>query len=128
MQESLFVLFVWFNSLHPSQHFSVMSERVSLGRNRTKQQIKCLAKGHNTVTLLAVSLQLATLQFSRLTLYQAAAFPMIHNITLSIPMEPKHSIIKGMYCMCRYPTFEKNCEYCQVQILMLVHVEHNHLK
>ena len=37
-------LFVWFYSLRPSQHFSVMSGRVFLGLASTKQRIKCLAQ------------------------------------------------------------------------------------
>ena len=41
-------------------NFSVMSR---LGWTGSKQQITCLAQGHNTVPLPALSLKLATLRF-----------------------------------------------------------------
>ena len=56
-----FVLFVWFESLCLSQQFFSHAGTGFPGLNSTKQQIKCLAQGHNTVTQPAV--------FS-LTLYQ----------------------------------------------------------
>ena len=46
--------FVCFDSLRPSQQFSVMSGRVSLGQTSTKQRIKYLAQGHNAVPLRLV--------------------------------------------------------------------------
>ena len=42
-------LFVWFDSLRPSQQFSVMSGQVFLGWISTKQGLMCLAQGHNVV-------------------------------------------------------------------------------
>ena len=47
-------------------NFSVVLGQVFLGRTSTTQRIKCLAQGHKTVTLPAVSLELAT----SLKLYQ----------------------------------------------------------
>ena len=40
----------------PVNNFSFMSERcpVFLGKTRTKQRMKCFARGHNTVTPLVV--------------------------------------------------------------------------
>ena len=45
-----FCMSVWFDSLRPSQQFSVMWQ-VFLGWASTKQRIKCLSQGHNTATL-----------------------------------------------------------------------------
>ena len=46
------VIFVCVDALYPSQHFSAMSGRfpVFLGWTTSKQWIKCLAQGYNTVT------------------------------------------------------------------------------
>ena len=59
-----------------TNNFSVKSEQfsVSLGWTSTKQRIKCLAQGHNTVTPEGVSLELATLLQSN-----------------TLPTEPLHS-------------------------------------
>ena len=55
--------FVWFDSLHPSQQiFSHVGMGLPQGRTNTKQRIKCLAQGHNTVNPPAVRLKPATLQ------------------------------------------------------------------
>ena len=57
----------WFDGLFvlilssPVNNFSVMSGQVFLGLTSTKQRIKCLAEGHNTVP--SVSIEPATLQF-----------------------------------------------------------------
>ena len=42
----------------PVKDFSVMSGPVFLGWNSTKQKIKCLAQGHNTLPLLRLKLNL----------------------------------------------------------------------
>ena len=52
---------VCFDSLPPSQHFSAMSGQILLGCTSTKQLIKCLAQGDNTVTLPVERLKLKTL-------------------------------------------------------------------
>ena len=44
----------------PVNIFSIMLGRVFLGGTSTKQKIKCLAQGHNTVTPLEVIHELAT--------------------------------------------------------------------
>ena len=41
--------FVLFDSLLPSQLFSVILGRVFMDLTSTKQRIKCLAQGHNAV-------------------------------------------------------------------------------
>ena len=46
-----------FDSLRPSNNFSVMSRRVFLGWTSTKQRIKCLAQGHNAVPLVLYPLR-----------------------------------------------------------------------
>ena len=46
----------------PINNFSVMLGQVFLGGISTKQWIKCLAQGHNTVTPQAVRLELTTIQ------------------------------------------------------------------
>ena len=45
----LFLLYIWFDSLPPSQHFSTMSGQVFICSTSTKQRIKCRAQGHNAV-------------------------------------------------------------------------------
>ena len=45
----IWVLFVWFDSLHPNNNLSVIKERVFLGWTSTKLGLKCLAQGHNAV-------------------------------------------------------------------------------
>ena len=64
-QRMLWFAFVWFacvDVLHPNQQYFVMLGQfpVFLGCTITKQQVKCYAQGHNTVTL--VSLELATIR------------------------------------------------------------------
>ena len=54
-------------ALHLSQHFY---SPVFLGWTSTKKGVKCLAQGHNTVSLPEVILELPTLQSSDLRLYQ----------------------------------------------------------
>ena len=58
------VLFVCVDALCPVNDFSVMPGSFPLFLDGTsiKQQIKCLAEGHKTVTLPAVRFKLATLQ------------------------------------------------------------------
>ena len=53
-----FFLFVSCDSLRPSQHFSVMAGWVFLGLTSTKQMVKCLAQGHNTVSLVRLKLSI----------------------------------------------------------------------
>ena len=54
-------IFVCFYFLCPSHHFSVKSGHVLLSSTSSKQPIKCLAQGLNTLTSPAIRLKLATL-------------------------------------------------------------------
>ena len=56
--QCLFVLILYI----PVNNFSAMSGWVFLGRTNTKQRIKCLTQGHNTVTSRELRLKLVTLQ------------------------------------------------------------------
>ena len=51
IQEALFVLILYIPAVND---FSVMSGWVFMGWTSTKQRIKCLAHGHNTVTLVSL--------------------------------------------------------------------------
>ena len=59
----------------PVNKFSVMSGQVFLGWTSSKQQIKCLAQGHNTVTLSMVKLESTTLHPKSNILPTATALP-----------------------------------------------------
>ena len=50
LASSLYALFVWFDSLHPSQQSFIYVGQVFLGWTSTKQGLMCLAQGHNKVT------------------------------------------------------------------------------
>ena len=67
-------LLVYFDTLHPSQQFSFISGQfpVLLGWTSTKQQMKGLAQGQNTLAL--VSLKLATHQLATAFLSSADYF------------------------------------------------------
>ena len=62
-------LFVWFDSFHPVNIFSVKSGRVFLGWTSTKQRIKCLAQGHNTVPPVRLEPALVRAAWTESTLF-----------------------------------------------------------
>ena len=62
--------------------FSVMSGQVFLGLTSTKQRIKCLAQGHNTVPLVKLKPAPLDLESSTLPLGHRASHILV-NIILS---------------------------------------------
>ena len=60
-------MFVWFDSLRPSQYVSIMSEQVFLGSTSTRQWLMCLAEGHNAVPLLRLEPTTLWSQFKHYT-------------------------------------------------------------
>ena len=68
----------------PVNNFSVMSRQVFLDWTCTKQQIKCFAQGHNTVTQPVVRLELANLRPQSKAQPTTALCPCFSNIICSL--------------------------------------------
>ena len=64
--------------------FSVKSGRVFLDSTSTKQQIKCLAQGHNTVTPLVVGLELPSLTLYQLSHYAPLAGGLAKHVNIPL--------------------------------------------
>ena len=60
------LLFVWFDYVLVNK-FSVMSGQVFLGWTSTKQRIKCLAQGHNTVMARTSNPKITSLTLNQLS-------------------------------------------------------------
>ena len=95
--------FCWYqsNGNFKAKKNLVMSGWVFLGLTSTKQWIKCLAQGHNTVTPLAASLKLTILSIPNPTLYQLSHCPslIMEANTMNPDQTPEQQSDYGPYCL-----------------------------